>query len=288
LADSRADIAFIQTHDLPLKSDAIHFGRDAKLAIGQRFADAILNLQARPKSMIARYLADIAAPTSVPHPSTQGWTEAGATASTTLEGVTESGTRGWRILDNAASSNPGYYQPLVAADYQAMFDKGWKFRAEVKVVSGGGMALWSVTQPAAPAGWNVAGGVGNMVGFEVERVEGDQFQAKLWQGQIATTVNLGVGSANQYHTLELVGRAGSNAFDFLVDGQFRFASQINSAAGLAGSENRVLIQSGSVSGIGRNVIWNEVSLQTVPEPSSISILVPGMFLLSTRPRQKKN
>lgn len=287
LADHRADIAFIQTHDLPLKSDALHFGRDAKLAIGQRFADAILDLQSRPKSMIARYSADVAVPTSVPHPTTQGWTEIGASASTTLEGMTDSGTRGWQILDNAASGNPGYYQPLATTDYQAMFENGWTFRAEVKVVSGGGMALWSVTQANAPTGWHVANGPGNMVGFEVERV-GDQFQVKLWQGQSSTTVNLGTGSANQFHTLELVGHAGANTFDFLVDGQLRFASRIDVAAGLPGSENRALIQSGSVGGVGRSVIWSEVSLQAVPEPPCVSGLVSGMLLLSSCPRNKGN
>ena len=140
--------------------------------------------------MFARYSANVASPTAVPHPTTQGWTEIGAAAGVTLGGVTKSSTRGWQIVDNAAGT-PGYYQQLVAGDYQEMFDHGWRFRAKVKAVSGSGLASWSVTQGNAPAGWNIAGGTGNMVGFEVQRVDGDQFQVKLWQNQIATTINLG-------------------------------------------------------------------------------------------------
>lgn len=277
LADSRDDVAFIQTHDQALKSDNLHFGRDAKLAIGQRFADAFLDLQSRPASILARYAADLAAPTAVPHPSTQGWTEIGATTGVTLEGVTDGSTRAWRILDNATNSNPAYYQPLRSQDYQQMFDRGWTFRARTKVVSGGGLALWSVTAAHAPAGWNIAAGPGNMNGFEIARVGSDEFQVKLWSDQAGTTVNLGPGSADQFHTLELVGRAGSNAFDFLVDGQFRFASSITNGTGLGGFEDRALWNSGSTGGTGLNVIWNEVSLRTVPEPTASALLTAALL-----------
>lgn len=50
LANGHSDIAFIQTHDQPLKSDNLHFGRDAKLVIGRRFADAFLSLQSPSSS----------------------------------------------------------------------------------------------------------------------------------------------------------------------------------------------------------------------------------------------
>ncbi len=42
-ADSDPDVSFVDTADLPLKSDGIHFGRDAKLEIGARFAEALLD-----------------------------------------------------------------------------------------------------------------------------------------------------------------------------------------------------------------------------------------------------
>ena len=266
LADSRDDVAFIQTHDQPLKSDNLHFGRDAKLTIGQRFAHAVLDLQSRPASVLARYTADLTAPSAVPHPTTQGWTEdgtapSGITPNVDLMGVTENGTRGWQINDNSSVNNPGYYQPLTNNDFQTMFDRGWTLRAKVKVVAGEGAAFWSVTAANAPAAWNVSGGAGNIIGFLVDRVDDDQFQVKLVDNQSSQTINLGDGSANDFHTLELVGQAGSNAFDFFVDGQFRFAAAIPNGVGTAGYEDRAMFNSASTGGIGRNVIWNEVSLK---------------------------
>ena len=284
LADSRPDMHFVQTHDQSLKSDGLHFGRDAKLEIGQRFADAFLDLQHRPASILARYAADLAAPTDVPHPSTEGWTETGAAASgptpnVTLAGVTDGGTRGWRIQDDSSTNNPGYYQSLTAAKYESMFDMGWAFRAKVKVVAGEGLAFWSVSSANAPAGWHVAGGAGNMNGFQVDRVNGDQFQVKLLQNPATPIVNLGAGSANDFHNLELLGRAGSNVFDFLVDGQIRFSTTISDAAGMEGFENRAMFNSGDTAGTGRNVLWNEVSLIVAPEPNMLSLAGTGLLTL---------
>jgi hypothetical protein len=283
LADARSDVAFIQTHDQPLKSDALHFGRDAKLAIGQRFADAFLDLQSRPASTVARYAANLAAPSAIPHPTTQGWTEAGAaergpTPNVTLAGVTENQTRSWQINDNSTAHNPGYYQPLTGADCQAMFDKGWTFKAKVKVVEGEGAAFWSVTSAKAPAGWNVAAGAGNIVGFLVDRVDNDQFQVKFLQNSTAPTITLGAGSANDFHTLELIGKPGAGAFDFLLDGQIRFSGAISDAAGIPSFEDRVMFNSCSTPGVLRNVLWNEVSLTaTVPEPSPVALIGAGLL-----------
>jgi hypothetical protein len=279
LADSRCDMTFVQTHDQPLKSDGLHFGAGSKLMIGERFAHALLDLQTRPASVLARYQADLAAATPVSHPSTQGWTETGGAANVTLQGVTENGTRGWQVLDNSTASNPGYYQPLTAGDYQAMFDKGWRFTAKVKVDGGGGLALWSVTSGRAPAGWATAAGVGNMNGFVIDRVNGNEFQVRLFETPNGPTVNRGPGSADEFHTLELVGHAGSGIFDFLVDGEKYFSSSISAGGGVAGFENRALFNSGSTPDIGRSVIWHEVSLQTIPEPGSAALFTTRVLAL---------
>lgn len=42
LANEHDDIDFVETSDLPLKSDGIHFGKDEKLEIGRRFAAVFL------------------------------------------------------------------------------------------------------------------------------------------------------------------------------------------------------------------------------------------------------
>ena len=41
LAEANPDIHFVDTADLPLKADGIHFGREARLEIGERFAAAL-------------------------------------------------------------------------------------------------------------------------------------------------------------------------------------------------------------------------------------------------------
>lgn len=42
-AEKSDRIGFVATHDLPVKGDGIHFGRSAKLEIGKRLAEALLN-----------------------------------------------------------------------------------------------------------------------------------------------------------------------------------------------------------------------------------------------------
>jgi hypothetical protein len=48
LADKDASVTFVPTSDLPLKSDGIHFGGDARLEIGRRLAAAALDRDPPP------------------------------------------------------------------------------------------------------------------------------------------------------------------------------------------------------------------------------------------------
>lgn len=56
LADSLDSVTFISTNDLPLKSDNIHFGRDSKLEIGERFADAFIAAEQIPEPATVTFL----------------------------------------------------------------------------------------------------------------------------------------------------------------------------------------------------------------------------------------
>lgn len=51
LAAGNPEISFVTTNDLPLKSDGIHFGRDAKLTIGERFADVFIGVSEQPNGV---------------------------------------------------------------------------------------------------------------------------------------------------------------------------------------------------------------------------------------------
>lgn len=52
LAANDDAFSFSATADLPLKSDGIHFGRDAKLAIGERFANEFLAVLEQPNDVL--------------------------------------------------------------------------------------------------------------------------------------------------------------------------------------------------------------------------------------------
>ncbi|MCA9261983.1 MAG: hypothetical protein KDA61_22350 [Planctomycetales bacterium] len=51
-ADATPDATYVSTNDLPLKADGIHFGRDAKLTIGRRFASVLVPLAAQPNGIL--------------------------------------------------------------------------------------------------------------------------------------------------------------------------------------------------------------------------------------------
>lgn len=279
LADTRADVAFVSTRDQSIKSDGIHFGGNEKLEVGRRIADA-MNSRTFTESanLIAGYSA--AAANSIPHPSAQGWTEAGRVTGVTMAGATVGGTAAWQLIDNSSTANPEYRQALGAAEFKRMFDEGWTFRVNAKVAAGGGLAVWSIT-PANDPGWNLSG-ARYMNGFQLDRVNTSELQIKLWNNPL--TINLGAGSADVFHTLELRGQPKSPLFDLVVDGVVKSSNlDLRNGTGLAGFDNIALFNSGSTGGVSREVDWNLVTL-TVPEPASLSLLAIGSQLLLRRRR----
>ncbi len=266
LAAGASPITFVRTADLPLKADGIHFGREAKLEIGQRLAETLLGTS-RP-FQISSYDASNGAPLGageVQSPVDFGFQELGAGAGVSLEGMLDGGTPCWRILDDSPLANPGYQRSLSGLDFLGMFHSGWSFRTTFKVTSGGGLALWSVTSDRDP-GWGVAGGAGNMNGFVVDVVGASELRAALWGSPVPAIV-LGPGSAEVFHTLELRGLGGSSLCDFYLDGALVACDiDLTASPGLAGFGDRVLFNSGQTSGVGREVHWADLSLTSIQHP----------------------
>jgi hypothetical protein len=264
LAAASPGIGFVRTADLPLKADNIHFGRQAKLTIGQRFAEALLGTS-KPFN-IGNYDASDGAPiwaVEVSNPTQSGFTEIGAGPGVVLEGVIDGVTPAWRVADNSTGLNPGYQRSLGTLDFKGMYHAGWTLRARVKVLTGGGLALWSVTQPKDP-GWGVSSGPGNMNGFLVDAVGANEFRVSLW-GNSAPPVQLGANSAASFHTLELRGVPGTPLCNFHVDGVLMSSGlDITQGPGLGGYGDIVLFNSGQTGGTGREVYWAEVSLTSEP------------------------
>jgi hypothetical protein len=282
LASNNNAIEFVPTRDLPLKSDGIHFGRNSKLTIGQRFAD-VFNLQSGGpgSSILAGYRADLGSPGPIPSPVTQGMQAVGSIVpGVTLEPVDDAGVRAWRVSNNSRSAIPGYVQNVGGAHFQRMFDDGWSLKATAKVVSGGGQALWSLSQSNDP-GWGMTDAL-NTNGFVLDRVNGDELQVMLWGDP--NPINLGPGSADDYHTFELLGAAGSSLFDFYIDDVLRSAgNDLRDGNGLNGFEERLAFNSGL--GTGRDAYWNEVLLSVVPIPeptSSCLLTIVGIGLFGLR------
>jgi hypothetical protein len=275
LAAGDADITFVPTSDLPLKSDFLHFGRDEKLEIGRRFANAFLGLPLfTPEAWIARYSADLHGPQSIDRPTEQKWTELGGGAGVTLEGVVDAGTPAWRLSDGSSGSNPGYRHPLTGEDAQEMREKGWKLTVEAKVVSGGGLAMWTLDANNDP-GWGF--GSGTMNGVLLDRVNTDQLEVTVYPTDQA--FNLGPGSADAFHTIEMIAEPESSTFKFLIDGQLRTTGALSTNFMVSGYENMASFLSGSTGGVGREVLWSRFDLGAVPEPAAAALLTLGAVML---------
>lgn len=284
LAASNSTIEFVPTSDLPLKSDGIHFGRDSKLTIGRRFADVFNLLSGGPgSSLLAGYRADEGAPGPIPNPVTQGMQAVGGIVpGVTLEPIDDAGTRAWRVLNNSRSAIPGYQQTVGAAHFQRMFDEGWSLKATAKVIAGGGQALWTLSQANDP-GWGMTEAL-NTNGFILNRVNGDELEVTLWSDP--TPINLGPGSADEYHTFELLGAAESSLFDFYIDDVLQLASiDLRDGNGLSGFDDKLAFNSGL--GTGRDVYWNEVSLTVVPVPEPSTLLLLSYTSLWLGSRRKR-
>ena len=95
-------------------------------------------------------------------------------------------------------------------------------------------------------------------------------------------INLGPGSADEFHTVKMVGSPGTSAFSLYIDGGFATSGSLNGNYMISGYNNMASFLSGSTGGVGREVLWNTFDLRTVPEPDSVVLLFAGGLLLALR------
>lgn len=231
-------------------------------------------------AVVARYEAVAGGPETageVRSPLESGFTAYASGAGDIQEGVLDGGTAAWRVYD-ASSQNPGFFQYLSPSAYQAMYFNGWTFKAVVKAAAGTtggtvGLALWSVDDSTAPAGWNITGANGAMNGFSVRRINGDELEVQLWQ--TGAGFQLGPGSANTFHSLEMRGTAYSDTFDVYIDNVLQLPGvALNSGPGFGGQfADRVLCNSGSSGGTGGDAWWNELSLTTSTSTDVVDVYI---------------
>ena len=283
-ADSDA-IGFVATRDQPLKSDGIHFGKEPKLEIGRRFADAF-NSQTWIEHPIrlAGYSANFGSLDAIPHPIAQQLSGGNSAPAVRFGTFNDAGVPSWRMIDNnPRTSNPSIRETLDATDFERMFEKGWEFEVTARVATGGGIAFWSAAQANDP-GWGLHD-PSLMSGVELRRVNGDELEVALVGDP--NFVNLGPGSADRHHTFALRGGRLSSRFDFFIDGVLQSTgNDLTSAAGAAGFEDTLLFGTGLGAATGVEIYWNKVSLFAVPEPATFTLMAWSFGLLATgrRPR----
>jgi len=284
LAASDPAIGFFTTRDQPLKSDGIHFGRDAKLEIGRRFADAINSRSwIENPNRLAGYSANFGSVDAIPHPIVQDLSGSAAAPAVTTETFNDAGVPTWKMIDNnPRSSNPSVQQVLGVDDFQTMHDQGWVFELTARVAAGGGLATWSIGQDSDP-GWGLTD-PHNFIGVELQRVNGDELQVSLLGEQAIH--NLGAASADEHHSFSLRGAAGSSSFDFYIDDQrISQGHAISNGEGIAEIDDRLFFTTGLGAATGVEIYWNEVSLFAVPEPASGALVVIVLCGLGCRGRR---
>ncbi|QDS99072.1 hypothetical protein HG15A2_23620 [Adhaeretor mobilis] len=256
LARGKSKVGFCETNDLPLKSDAIHFGRDAKLEIGRRFADAFISREwVENPLLIAGYSANQGV--ASPHPVAQGFSQKGNVTGVVMEGIADSGTLAWRIRSDNQRGNTEYRRTLTPIEFQRMLARGWKFKVRTKVLSGSGSVCWSITKSSDP-GWSIANS-GIEIGFHFTRINDAELEVRI--GGNKPAINLVVGSADQYHSFELRGKRLSNQIDLYIDGQLR-RDEINlqKISEVSSSADALVFSCGSKDDVASEVYWNEVSI----------------------------
>jgi len=203
-----------------------------------------------------------------PNPATQGW----ITAETILVGdanvapVTVGGQPAWRIDDRRTEgslNNPAYRVEMSPAEIQGLFDKGWEFTYTFSVPqitnSGGFSAFcgWGVRAEDAPEGWNVPSGKYARVGFLLGSRSSNSFFVTQ-QGREELTFS---EDPNALHTVRVVGEAGSDYYEWFVDGVSQGSGQLADFQFTSTATPRVQFEAGASSALNGMSDWTHVSLK---------------------------
>jgi len=236
-------------------------------------------------NVLATYSADVGE--VIQNPTEQGWEETGLGNGVVVEGVVADGTNAWRIVDDASNLNPRYGWALTAEDFQAMYDQGWTYTFVVRGVTAG-FSGWGISTANDP-GWGLTGR--ERVGFGIT-VSGGAFNISPIHG---SPVDLGPGSANDFHTIRCLGKAQSSEYEFFIDGESYGTYDIKDGGSNVNYDDVLRFVSGSTGGTGRETLWNFVGLgkgklrllapelATDPTPGDAVTDVPRNVVLGWQP-----
>jgi len=208
------EIVFFSDVDLAdevVPADSLHFNVRAKLAIGARFADAVLG-------RFACYNADLVA-TNAENPILQGWSETTNTAATAqaIAGLTPDPgftNNAWQIDDGSASVR-GYYYSRQLSTNQCSWASGlgWALTTRSRLVTGyGGGKAWFIQYGDAVNRWLLWA---QLDAANQLVLSWDKDSATLG----ATNVVVQSNYDGQYHEFAIGHPPGAGAATMLFDGQ---------------------------------------------------------------------
>jgi hypothetical protein len=227
-------------------------------------------------------------------PSTQGWTLTNAAGNQYSDGY-DSGDGGWRTVDGTGSGPANYSQTLNATAQTALTtDPGWEISWTLALdkdalgSAGGSVSNYYVS----PNNGNQNNLVtlidlaADSLGFAITHLVDSSNNLLLQDTSGGSgTYNTGIDTSAfpGFATFSLVydRTAGTATLDYVAG-----TATLNPGAPLIGGRNAVYFGAGSSGGQG-SAIWNEVSLATVPEPTTGLLAIFGFLGVAMIRRRKK-
>ncbi len=230
-----------------------------QIALGCMLVLAVASLASA--NIIATYDADTGAPANaaaiVDPLSVAGgtWTQNDASLGGTdvQEGVVDGITNAWRNLDGTDGNNPGYKKAVIAADFTNMYNSGWTYTLNAKLIQGGHFSAWGFSAAnAATWGLSTQDRAGASLGIS---------GANMVYGVVGGR-NITAGALTDFHELKLVGAAESEHFRTYVNGNYYGTFLLSGGVSNSANDNVIGFQSGSSSGTNREAYLNQISLET--------------------------
>lgn len=220
-------------------------------------------------------------------PTTQGWTFNNLGVTNEFADAYDSGDGGWRTVDGTRSAPAFEDATISAAQVSSLVTDGWRldwtFAMDSDAVGSGGgfvddyyvsrtddnVALWLETSAFF---------------YQLRFIVSTGTTNDLFvQNDDLTPVQLtNDGSGfDTFHSLSLISTDGGATADLYLDGSL--ATTLGSI-GTSGT-NRVVFGTSSSSGQG-SAIWNELELNTLPEPATAGLVGMGAIVLMARRRRR--
>ena len=192
------------------------------------------------------------------NPTNQGWSASEISLDGNAWATNDAGTLAWVINDKLSGGSvnaPDYKnQSIGRVRKRLMYDYGWVHESTVKAKQNANFIVWGCDAHANPWG-SIAHRTGGYYGIEGN----NQFYVNL---ETVAKVTLPDNSGNDFHTVRVVGNAGTNTASLYIDGDLK-QSNFGIINGNSSHNNKLGFASGSSGGINRWVHYHKMSLEPV-------------------------